>query len=181
MQRSGMMRFWRFLRNQRGFTLLEAMVTVAILAILVGIGVPSFRATMERNRVTTIANDFLYHLQLTRSEAVKRNQSMVLCSSINGTNCSEDTDWALGWLITDVGGTTPIRVAGALPTGMVTPSPDVAEVRFNAVGTIAVGTIDGGTSMKFTVTVGTETRYVCLRISGAAQVSSSSCPWESAE
>lgn len=172
MQRSGMMRFWRFLRNQRGFTLLEAMVTVAILAILVGIGVPSFRATIERNRVTTIANDFLYHLQLTRSEAVKLDQSIVLCPSINGTNCSEDTDWTVGWLITDLDGTKPIRVAGALPTGVLeTATPDVTEVQFSAFGTIV-----GGTPLNFTVKVGTETRYVCLGISGAAQVSSSSCP-----
>ncbi|MCK7574700.1 MAG: prepilin-type N-terminal cleavage/methylation domain-containing protein [Chromatiales bacterium] len=71
MQRSGMMGFWHFSRDQRGFTLLEAMSRMAILAILVGIGAPSFRATMERSRVTTIANDFLYHLQLARSEAVE--------------------------------------------------------------------------------------------------------------
>ncbi|MCK7574701.1 MAG: GspH/FimT family pseudopilin [Chromatiales bacterium] len=103
---------------------------------------------------------------------MKLNQEILLCPSSNGKNCSDDDDWTVGWLIIDVDGTTAIRVAGALPTGvLVTPSfDDVANVHFSTVGTTMGG------APNFTVTVGAETRYVCLRMSGAAQVSSSSCP-----
>lgn len=159
-----------FPRYLRGFTLLEAMITVAVLAILVSVGVPSFRATVERNRVTTTANDLLYHLQLARSEAVKRNRTITLCPSSDGSACS-GSNWSIGWLIIDEASPTlPIRIAQVSNGLTVTPSLTTTQIKFSAVGTV-------DTALHFTVTINTETRFVCLRISGATEVllSGSSC------
>ena len=156
--------------RQRGLTLLEAMVTVAILAIVVGIGVPSYQALMERNRVTTVANDLLYHLQLARSEAVKRNRPAFLCPLNNDDDCSgTNTDWTVGWHVTSTDEDDDpivIRVT-QLPDGVtVTPSTNVTQVQFSAVGTV-VGTRPDYFEVKVS---NNHERHVCLRLSGAAEV-----------
>lgn len=71
-----------------GFTLLELVITVAVLAIALGIAVPSFQGITNRNRLTSVANEVVAAMQLTRMEAIRRNQRVVMCPSTNGTTCS---------------------------------------------------------------------------------------------
>ena len=82
----------------RGFTLLELMVTIAILAIVAGVGVPSFVRTIENNRVQSAANNFFLSIIQARNEAVKRNAQVVLCKSDDGTACVTTGDWEQGWI-----------------------------------------------------------------------------------
>ena len=63
-------------RRQHGFTLIEGMVTVAIVAVLVGVAVPSLRDTQERRRIDGVAAQLETDLMLARSEAVMRNESV---------------------------------------------------------------------------------------------------------
>ena len=58
----------------RGFTLLELMVAIAVLAILATVGVPSFRDLIQNNRVTTQTNELVTALSFARTEAVKRGR-----------------------------------------------------------------------------------------------------------
>ena len=83
--------------KQRGFNLIELMVVVTIAAIMLGIGVPSFRGFMATQRVKNTAFDFAAALLLARSEAIKRNTAVSVARS--GAN------WDAGWTVT-VGGTT---------------------------------------------------------------------------
>ena len=82
----------------RGFTLLELMVTITILAIVAGIGVPSFISTVENNRAQTASNNFFLSIIQARSEAVKRNQPVVLCKSSDGASCTTSGGWEQGWI-----------------------------------------------------------------------------------
>ena len=69
----------------RGFTLLELMVTIAVLAILATVGVPSFRDLIQNNRVTTQTNELVSALSFARTEAVKRGQSVEVVIAQEGS------------------------------------------------------------------------------------------------
>jgi len=58
---------------QRGFTLMELMFTITVLAILLGLAVPSFLDTVRNNRLITQNNEFIGALNLARNEAWKKN------------------------------------------------------------------------------------------------------------
>jgi type IV fimbrial biogenesis protein FimT len=83
-------------RSQRGFTLIELMVTILLLAILLGFAVPSFRSLIQNNRLTTHANDFITSMNYARSEAVKRGVQV----SVTATDTSDNADeWGSGWTV----------------------------------------------------------------------------------
>lgn len=75
-----------------GFTLIELMITLAIVAIVLAVGVPSFQGMMRNNRIAAHTNDFLGSLNLARSEAIKRGQRVALAPNAVG-------NWGQGWTI----------------------------------------------------------------------------------
>lgn len=80
-----------------GFTILELMITVSLLAIVLALAVPSFRATLQNNRLTAQANDLATGMQLARSEALKRNRPVSVCASSDNSTCEDE--WADGWIV----------------------------------------------------------------------------------
>lgn len=86
-------------RNASGFTLLEMMVAVAILAILASIGLPSFNNLVANNRLATAANETLAAMMLARSEAFKRGKTVIVCKSSNASTCNSGASWSSGWIV----------------------------------------------------------------------------------
>jgi type IV fimbrial biogenesis protein FimT len=82
-----------------GFTLIELLISLTLLITLVTLGVPALQAMVSTNRLAGGVNDLVGTLAFARSEAVKRNQEVVVCQSNNGHNCSRDGDWRDGWLV----------------------------------------------------------------------------------
>lgn len=86
--------------SDKGFTLIEMMITVVIAALLLTAVVPSFEAFIANNRLSTQANAFIGALKLARSEAIKRNQHVTLCRSGDGQRCSNNTNgFEQGWIV----------------------------------------------------------------------------------
>jgi type IV fimbrial biogenesis protein FimT len=83
-----------------GFTLVELMITIFLVGILLGIGVPNFRDFIRNSRITTAANDLLADLNLARSEAVKRRVPVTLCKSANGSACDTSATTSFSrWIV----------------------------------------------------------------------------------
>ncbi|ANI18354.1 peptidase [Pseudomonas citronellolis] len=88
-----------------GFTLIELMFTIVILAILISIAAPSFTSSIRDSRIATASTELQGALQLARSEAVMRRSNVILCRRNSaGDNCENGTDWSTGWLIRQSGG-----------------------------------------------------------------------------
>lgn len=84
---------------QKGFTLVELLVTITIAAILISIAAPAYTSLTNANRLATQANDILSGLMIARSEAIRLNQRVIFCRSDDGTTCSTASGAWLGWLV----------------------------------------------------------------------------------
>jgi type IV fimbrial biogenesis protein FimT len=85
-------------RRQAGYTLGELLITISIVGILASIAVPGMQNVVLNNRRVSVSNDMAYSIQLARSEAITRNQRVIVCSSKNGSSCAGASDWSEGWI-----------------------------------------------------------------------------------
>ena len=86
-------------KSNNGFTLIEIMVTVAIVGIFASIALPSFAKLIENNRISTATNQLVSALVLTRSEALKRSNDVTICASSTQDSCSTSGDFSEGWVV----------------------------------------------------------------------------------
>lgn len=105
--------------NNAGFTLLEVMVAITVLAILLGVGVPGFRDFVRNSRMTAATNDIVTDFSIARSEAVKRRVPVTLCKSQNLTACDADATGAFRTWIMFVDDADPAVAAGNDGNGVV--------------------------------------------------------------
>ena len=87
-----------------GFTLIEVMVTVAVLVILAAVAVPGLQGFVARSGMTSIRNDFSVALQRARADAINRNTCVSICQLASGKQdtCApsgERGNWHQGWII----------------------------------------------------------------------------------
>ena len=114
------------LRASLGFTLLEALVVVALLAILVAMGAPAMSALRQRHQLQAQAEGFLDSLVLARSEALRRQQRVTLCPRAQTGDCDARGDWQQGWVVFADGndnalpeeGEAVIEIHAAMPQGI---------------------------------------------------------------
>ena len=153
--------------KQSGFTLIEALMVIAILGIFTALAAPSFSNTIATMRIKSISFDLVNDLNIARSEAIKRNAVVVLAS--------EGDDWNQGWRIT-TGGTT-LKTREAL-TGSIAIASDETEISFLRNGRPDV-VADGDDATDFSITsslTGVTGRCVKLQPTGSARSVKEACP-----
>ncbi|WP_309045743.1 GspH/FimT family pseudopilin [Marinobacter sediminicola] len=171
------------LRENSGFTLIELMVTLVVIAIVAMIAVPAMSDMVTRSRTTAAYNELQGLVGYARSESAKSPaQSVLLCSSNNGTSCTGQTDWSTGWLVArDLNGNgsvdvadTVLKVAGELSAGISLNVKTGASSDFNTttVSLIRNGAPAGGNQITFKLCDAfgaSEARGVVLSVSGQAR------------
>lgn len=89
--------------HQRGFTLVEMLVTLTVLAILGAAGLPTFRDLIRRNHVSSASIALAADLAYARTEAITRGTFVSICpSAAGGTSCMSpdlNSSYASGWLV----------------------------------------------------------------------------------
>ena len=167
---------------EQGMTMVELIITLAVLAILVALAAPSFTRFVNSNRVTTATNDLIASLNLARTEAIKRNGAVLMRSKngsanwagghrigvdLNGDGDVLDTVSGQDELLRDIGGPhATVTITSA--------SSALSQVSFNANGEVTTATT-------FTVDstqAGVCDRKVKLSVAGstALTVSKGTCP-----
>jgi type IV fimbrial biogenesis protein FimT len=91
-------------RTQRGFTLMELMVVLAIVGVVMGLAVPNFNLYIRNSRLTGATNDVLGSISRARTEAIKRQVSVAVCATNNPNAATPAcvttaTAWRQGWVV----------------------------------------------------------------------------------
>jgi len=167
-----------------GFTLIELMVAIAIMAILMAIAFPSFQSTLRSNRVATTTNELLAILSLARSEAIRNTRGAGVCPSTDGSACGGT--WNQGWLVwSDVNadglmgaGETPIRYT-RLDDRLTVAAPAAAVLRFDSRGRLhpAIGAAQSIGLQSTVCPAGQElVRTLTVNMSGQVNTAKAVCP-----
>jgi type IV fimbrial biogenesis protein FimT len=89
------------LRRNAGFTMVELMVTVAVVGIMMYIAVPSLTAFLQDSQLSSDTNDLVASLLLARSESVTRNNTVSICKidPADLDSCDNSESWQSGWIV----------------------------------------------------------------------------------
>lgn len=157
----------------RGFTLIELMVAVAILAILLAIGLPAFGGLIDGQRMDSSVNSLVRSINLTRTEATRRNRHVTM-APLAGS-------WSNGWAIfidannngaLDAGDTLLREELPARVQHIHVNSPLASYLRYNAQGESELlnGGFQSGTFSVCPQEAGVEGRKVVINRIGRARV-----------
>jgi type IV fimbrial biogenesis protein FimT len=173
--------------RQHGFSLVELLVAMTILAILMAIAIPSYNSLILSTTATQYASSMAESALLARGEAIRRNAAVTVCVSSNGATCGSG-GWEQGWLVScktndlvtcDTAGasTLVIQYQGAAKSGWkITEASGLATLNFDPSGTGA--TTASMTVCRATPTVGEQQRLVRIGATGRPTVvktSSATC------
>lgn len=166
-------RGWRAGSNRglsHGFTLIEMMVSLLILAVLLALGVPGMQWLAARDRVTNATNELVTAIQLARSEAVRLSINVTLCASSNQATCNEDGDWTDGWILFRSDNQTLIRVGAPMHVTLGVDA-TAGSIQFNSTGAT------GGAPIHLQINAsGSEPRCIRLLASGFVATEKMECP-----
>ena len=132
--------------RQRGFTLIELMVTISILVILSSIAATGYSTTVNNNRLYASQNEFVAYLALARSEAARRGLPVMVSATAPTTGNAFGGGWTV-WVDTNGNGSFDsgepvLRSHEALPSTILIGDGTTTLIAFNPTGFLAAGAVD---------------------------------------
>jgi type IV fimbrial biogenesis protein FimT len=85
--------------SNRGFSLFELVMTVALAALVLALGVPSFGGIVANNRLKVEVDALFHAVHLARKSSIVRRRVVTLCPSPDGRSCEPGLDWSKGWIM----------------------------------------------------------------------------------
>ena len=174
--------FSAFTARVRGFTILELLVAIAVLAILVGIGVPSFIDVVRNNRIAAASANFVAALTLARDEALKRGTRVSMCPAEDQDSCADTTDWSSGWIVfaDDFGDAGVVDEADTILQIWAAPGSEVTVLAEDAATFSFTSRARALRAQEFTVSkegcIGNQQRVVEVSIAGRIGLTRQDCP-----
>lgn len=157
------------MKQQSAFTLIELMVTIAVLAIIATLAAPNLSQMLHNTKVNTSSGDILSFLQQSRTEAIRLGKTVTVCGSSDGSSClsANKTNWSTGLIATHSGSTTPIQKLTFDSSQLSITGPET--ITFNTFGSTTA-------EHEITVTIPDANTYsVCVEVIGRAFKSKAGC------
>lgn len=183
------------MQKSRGFTMVELMVVVAIIAILTTLAAPSFKQLIQSNTISNAANTFLADTRYARSESIKRGSRVIMCRSDAPEAANPVCDsgsgpggngWVSGWIVfVDANGDSTRNASSTAETDPLlriqspistinsiieTSSPAKNKFQFTATGRLYLSSatsLQFGGNPEFSNEV---QRMVCVNVGGRARI-----------
>lgn len=149
--------------------MIELLVTLSVLGIMMGIGIPSFRNFIANQRAKSAAFEVMSSAMIARSEAVKRRGNVTVTPTTG-------TDWSTGWAVTAAGGVA-VYSQDPLTSVTVTTYTDSTCATAGSVATLVFnfsGRPASSACFKLTSSGGTTSR--CVKVDSSGIASAGSCP-----
>ena len=126
--------------GERGHSLLELMVVIALISVMLLIGAPQIQAQFYERKLEHAARQFIYHAQFARQRALYGGHDMLLKPIVAN---EDEANWKSGWQVEGIGenDSTAIVAQYFLPTnitiqskGFIDPHSGQSQIRFNPAG-----------------------------------------------
>ena len=148
--------------RQKGFTIVETMVVVAIIGILAAFAAPAMNQLIRTQKVRSAAYDIYSDLSFARAEAINRGHDILMASA-------SGVDWTQGWALRDLTTGEVIRQQGKLSSG-ITFAGDQGSVTYDRNGRIS-----GTTNVRFNIApteAAPDNQKRCVRVSPSGRPNS---------
>jgi type IV fimbrial biogenesis protein FimT len=160
--------------RSEGFTLIELMVVLVIVAVILTVAMPGFSTLNQRIKLKSYTNEFIASVILARSEAIKRNTQMDVCIVLDPNNpvaCGSGGDWEEGWLVKDPNGPV-IRYQQGFASGIQLFN--ISSSAFSKLSFDALGAGFSAPKFKLCQADGVEVKQISVSATGRTRVET--CP-----
>jgi prepilin-type N-terminal cleavage/methylation domain-containing protein len=139
-------------RKHSGFTLIELMIVLVILAVLTLVAIPNFQRLVDKNRLRDATGPFVTGLNLARSEAIKLGNTVDLCpgtvTACDYSASTDATDWApQGWTMIENANVSVLRSAPGAHQDVTVAGSLVERIRYRPSGLVTMTTTNDTTTV----------------------------------